>query len=98
MRMRKPDSKDRTTEKARPLVSIAMCTYNGEAYLGDQLGSIAKQTYPPDELVLGDDGSTDGTLRILDQFSKEAPFPVKVYRNEQRLGPTKNFAKAVLLC
>ncbi|MGQ9628531.1 MAG: glycosyltransferase family 2 protein [Anaerolineae bacterium] len=94
----KPDSGSRTSEGARPLISIAMCTYNGKAYLGDQLASIANQTYPPDELVICDDGSTDNTLQILEQFSKEAPFRVTVYRNEQTLGPTKNFEKAISLC
>lgn len=75
-----------------------MCTYNGEAHLSDQLVSILKQTQRPDELVACDDGSTDNTLQVLDQFSKEAPFPVRVYRNQQRLGPTKNFEKAISLC
>jgi hypothetical protein len=98
MKKRKPDSGNRTSEKARPLISIAMCTYNGEAYLGDQLASIGKQTRQPDEFVVCDDGSTDNTLQILEQLSKEAPFPVRVHRNEQRLGPTKNFEKAISLC
>jgi glycosyltransferase involved in cell wall biosynthesis len=75
-----------------------MCTYNGEAYLGDQLVSIANQTYRPDELVICDDGSTDNTVQILEEFSNSTPLPVKVYRNEQRLGPTKNFDKAISLC
>ena len=91
-------SGNEATGNIRPLISIAMCTYNGEAYLSDQLVSIANQTYPLDELVICDDGSTDNTLQVLDKFSKEAPFPVKVCRNEQRLGPTKNFEKAVSLC
>jgi glycosyltransferase involved in cell wall biosynthesis len=87
-----------TIGNTRPLISIAMCTYNGEAYLGGQLISFLKQAQRPDELVACDDGSTDNTLQVLDQFSKEASFPVKVYRNQQRLGPTKNFEKALSLC
>lgn len=75
-----------------------MCTYNGGAYLSGQLASFVKQTQRPDELIACDDGSTDNTLQLLDQFSKEAPFPVRVYRNQQRLGPTKNFEKASSLC
>jgi len=78
-------------------VSIVMCTYNGEAYLTDQLASIAKQTRLPDELIVCDDNSTDNTLHILERFSKEASFPVKVYQNKQRLGSTKNFGKAISL-
>jgi len=87
-----------TTDNNRPLISIAMCTYNGEAYLNDQLVSFVKQTQRPDELVACDDGSTDNTLQVLDKFSKEAPFRVRVYRNQQRLGPIKNFEKAISLC
>jgi len=94
----KPGSGNGTTDNTRPLISIAMCTYNGEAYLSDQLVSIEKQTQQPDELVACDDGSTDNTLQVLDQFSKEAPFPVRVYRNRQRLGSTKNSEKALSLC
>lgn len=75
-----------------------MCTYNGGPYLSGQLVSFVKQTQRPDELIACDDGSTDNTLQVLDQFSKEAPFPVKVYRNQQRLGSTKNFEKALSLC
>lgn len=87
-----------TTDNTRPLISIAMCTYNGGPYLSGQLVSFVQQTQWPDELIACDDGSTDNTLQILDQFSKEAPFPVRVYRNQQRLGPTKNFEKALSLC
>ena len=87
-----------TTDNTRPLISIAMCTYNGGPYLSAQLVSFVQQTQWADELIACDDGSTDNTLQILDQFSKEAPFPVRVYRNQQRLGSTKNFEKALSLC
>lgn len=98
MRKREPTSGNGTTDNPRPLISIAMCTYNGEAYLSDQLASILNQTQQPDELVVCDDASTDNTLQVLDQFTKEASFPVRVYRNEQKLGATKNFEKAISPC
>lgn len=75
-----------------------MCTHNGANYLQEQLISILTQTRLPDELVVCDDGSTDMTLDILDKFSKNTPFEVKVYRNQKRLDPTKNFDKAISLC
>jgi hypothetical protein len=87
-----------TAGSARPLISIAMCTYNGDAYVCDQLDSFLGQTQQPDELVVCDDGSADNTLQILEQFTEEAPFPVRVYQNEQRLGATKNFERALRLC
>ena len=80
-----------------PKVSIVMCTYNGEDYLVEQLHSIAEQTHAPDELIICDDGSVDNTIQIEEQFSKEASFPVRLYHNKQRLGPTRNFEKAISL-
>lgn len=52
-----------------PLVTILMCTYNGERFLSQQLDSIARQTYCDWNVVVSDDGSTDSTLKILQQYS-----------------------------
>lgn len=79
-------------------ISIAMATYNGERYIREQLESLAAQNHLPDELVVTDDGSTDATMRILDEFARQAPFAVRIYRNESRLGFADNFLKAAALC
>jgi glycosyltransferase involved in cell wall biosynthesis len=79
-------------------LSIAMATYNGEAYIRAQLDSLAKQTLLPKELVVCDDGSNDRTLEIVEQFSTTAPFPVHIHRNEKRLGFADNFLQAASLC
>ena len=78
--------------------SIAMCTYDGARYLGEQLASIAAQTRPPDELVVCDDRSGDETTGIVRRFAESAPFPVHLHVNEQNLGSTRNFEKAIRLC
>ena len=78
--------------------SIALCTYNGEKYLQEQLDSLAKQTRLPDELVVCDDGSTDDTIEILQAFAKTSPFPVRIERNETNLGFVHNFEKCSHLC
>lgn len=75
-----------------------MATYNGERFIREQLDSLAWQTLLPCELVVCDDGSTDRTLEIVENFAKTAPFPVRVYRNEQNLGYADNFLKAASLC
>ena len=75
-----------------------MCTYNGERYLEEQLVSIAKQTRLPDEIVICDDGSTDDTIKIANEISKQLPFLVRIYENPDNLGVTKNFEKAIKLC
>lgn len=82
----------------RPLISIAMCTFNGARFLGQQLESIAGQALLPDELVVCDDGSTDRTNEILNAFRRAAPFRVRLVVNAQRLGVTQNFEQAIRLC
>ncbi len=79
-------------------VSVAMCTYNGEKYLHEQLQSIAAQTRLPDEMVVCDDGSSDATAEIIEEFARIASFPVRFFRNPKNLGSTKNFEKAIGLC
>ena len=49
----------------RPLVSIIMCVYNGMAFIGQAIESVFKQTYSNWELIISDDGSTDGTREWL---------------------------------
>lgn len=79
-------------------ISIALCTYNGEKYLEEQLNSFLAQTHLPDEIVISDDNSTDLTVEIIKNFAARAPFPVRFSRNEQNLRTVKNFEKAIALC
>jgi glycosyltransferase involved in cell wall biosynthesis len=79
-------------------VSVAMATYNGERFLQEQLDSLARQTLLPVELVVCDDGSADGTVEILRRFATSAPFRVRIYQNETRLGPGFNFLSALGRC
>lgn len=79
-------------------LSVAMATYNGATYLPEQLASIAAQTRPPDELVVCDDRSTDGTLEIAKSFARTASFPVRLDVNDRNLGSTQNFARAIERC
>ena len=52
------------------MIDILMATYNGEAYLNEQLKSIENQTWKRWRLTVCDDGSTDGTWDILEQFQR----------------------------
>jgi glycosyltransferase involved in cell wall biosynthesis len=79
-------------------ISIAMGTYNGERYLPELLDSLAVQSVQPSELVVCDDGSADATLKLINQFSRTCPYPVRIFRNQTPLRPTKNFEKAITLC
>jgi hypothetical protein len=79
-------------------LSVAMATYNGERFLRGQLESLARQDRLPDELVVCDDGSTDSTVHVVEEFGATAPFPVRVYRNDRRLGFADNFLAAAARC
>ncbi|MHB8160081.1 MAG: glycosyltransferase family 2 protein [Thermoleophilia bacterium] len=79
-------------------VSIAMCTFNGDRYLREQLESFKSRTRLPKELVVCDDGSSDDSVQIVQAFADRAGFPVRIFENRQTLGSTKNFEKAIGLC
>ena len=74
-------------------MSVCMATYNGERYLRQQLDSILIQLGEEDELIVSDDGSTDGTLDILHTYSDPR---LKVYSNEKGKGVNGNFETAVI--
>lgn len=74
------------------LVSIVLATYNGEAFLAQQLNSLFKQTYANIEIIATDDGSTDNTINILREYAARHS-NMKVVENEVNLGFIKNFEK-----
>lgn len=77
-------------------LAVALCTFQGERYLGEQLASISAQTLAPDAVVVCDDGSTDATLEMVKTFAASAPFPVTVLGSDgHRLGPAANFERAL---
>lgn len=81
----------------KPLISIALCTYNGSAFLAEQLDSILGQRYTNWELVVVDDCSTDSTPAILEEYAG-SDARIGLHYNEQNLGYNKNFEKALGLC
>jgi len=78
------------------MISLALPTYNGERYLEAQLDSIYAQTLVPDEIVVVDDCSTDGTIGILERYRDK--YGLKYYINQRNLGYNRNFEKAISLC
>jgi len=79
-----------------PLVSVVMATYNGERFIGAQLNSILEQTYPNLEVIIVDDGSTDGTVNLLKQYAERFN-NIRLFFNEQNIGYVRNFEKGMLL-
>jgi glycosyltransferase involved in cell wall biosynthesis len=80
-------------------VSVALCTHNGAAFVGEQLASILAQTFAPLEVVVSDDASTDATLEIVQETwdrlvgGRTGP-RLRVLRNETPLGVVRNFEQA----
>ena len=79
----------------QPLVSIIIATYNGEKYLQEQLTTIINQTYKNIEIIICDDDSTDGTIGIVKNFSKNNS-NVSYFISEKNKGVNKNFENAFL--
>ncbi|MBP3702263.1 MAG: glycosyltransferase family 2 protein [Lachnospiraceae bacterium] len=75
-------------------VSVILSTYNGEKYLAELLTSILTGTYKNILIEVSDDGSTDRTLQIIEEYQKKYPEKIIVHQNEKNLGYTKNFLQA----
>lgn len=82
------------------MISVCMGIYNGEAYIKEQLQSILDQTLQPDEVILCDDGSTDHTRDIVEQFIQERDLSGKwqLYCNHENKGYPDNFYYSMSLC
>jgi glycosyltransferase involved in cell wall biosynthesis len=59
-------------------LAVVMATYNGARFLPEQLESIARQTRPPDLLLVSDDGSEDDSCGIVERFTRTASFETRL--------------------
>lgn len=91
--------------KAPLSISVALCTYNGAAFIREQVRSICLQSRPPQEIVLSDDASSDGCVDIARAAVAECaaerpghPVALRVLQNTTALRVTKNFEQAVRAC
>lgn len=75
------------------VVHIMMATYNGEKYISEQIDSIINQTYSEWKLWINDDGSTDGTIDIINKYKAKYPQKIIMLCSEvKNLGAKGNFA------
>jgi len=80
-----------------PLVSIALCTYNGEKFLVKQLDSLLSQEYTNIQIMAVDDCSNDNTWNILSNYAQKDK-RLQIYQNDQNIGYARNFERAITLC
>lgn len=81
--------------------SVALCTYNGNRYIVEQLKSILNQTIIVDEIIICDDCSTDTTVSTIQNFIKnnsQIHTKIQLHINENQLGVCTNFQRALNLC
>ena len=71
---------------SKPKVSVALCTYNGARFVEAQLASILQQSWPPDEVIVSDDGSGDQTLELVARVANQHPSVVRLVKTPGRLG------------
>lgn len=76
-----------------PTISILTTVYNREKYLADCIQSVLDGHFQDFELIIVDDGSTDQSMEIANEFAAQDP-RIRVYQNEQNLGDYPNRNKA----
>lgn len=76
--------------------TVVIATYNGEKYLQDQLLSIIRQSVPPNEIILSDDGSKDDTLKKAREIFKANKIKYQIITNDGEHGVVGNFTNAVI--
>jgi glycosyltransferase involved in cell wall biosynthesis len=82
------------------VISVVLCTHDGAAFVDEQVRSILNQSPPPDELVLGDDASSDGTVAIVERAvaahrAAGGTTELVVRQHDPPLGVVGNFADAM---
>jgi hypothetical protein len=76
-------------------VDIVLSTFNGEAFLGDQMTSLLRQTHSDWRLVARDDASTDGTASAVAVFVRQAAGGSLLLPGRTRVGPYQSFGLAL---
>jgi glycosyltransferase involved in cell wall biosynthesis len=75
------------------LVSIILCTYNGERFLQAQLDSLLQQSWQNLEIIISDDASSDDTRNLLATYAGDKRF--RIFLQPENLGPVANFEFAI---
>lgn len=70
-------------------ILILLASYNGELYIKEQLFSLLSQTYRNIKIIISDDGSSDGTIKIIEDYMKIDNRIILIHNNEH--GILKNF-------
>ena len=72
------------------VIEVVLPTYNGAAYLKEQVDSIHRQTLRPQRLLVRDDGSSDGTQALLAELQQHYGAWLHLLPSEKNLGCSAN--------
>lgn len=81
-----------------PKASIAIISYNQENFIAEALEGALSQDYNNLEIVVSDDGSTDGTQSIISEYQARHPGRIVALLNRDNVGITKNSNRALRAC
>lgn len=78
-------------------ISVIMAAWNGSRYIKEQMDSIFAQSLQPDEVIISDDCSRDGTVDIINDYVRRKGLDdvIKLYINEKNVGWKRNFYHAI---
>ena len=74
------------------MISVCVATYNGEKFIREQIDSILCQLSSDDEIIVSDDGSTDGTIVIINCICDKR---IRIIEGPRKHSPTFNFENAL---
>ena len=83
----------------KPTLSVCMPNYNYARFIGGALEAVLSQSRPPDELIIVDDCSTDGSVAVIEKLIRRHP-NARLLRNEKNMGAiyTQNRALTSAKC
>ena len=79
---------------ANPTLTVVMPNYNHSMHLPKSLGALVNRERPPDELIVIDDGSTDNSWEIIQDFARRHPC-IRAYRNDKNIGVVPTVDRAL---
>jgi glycosyltransferase involved in cell wall biosynthesis/SAM-dependent methyltransferase len=76
--LRKYNIRNKTQERKRPKISVIVPAYNHEKYINKALDSLQTQTVGDFEVIVVDDGSMDGTARVVERFVENSDLNIRL--------------------
>jgi alpha-1,3-rhamnosyltransferase len=84
MSRQRPSKDSSSSRNGAARVSVVVPSYNHAPFVGATLRSIFRQTHAPARLLVVDDGSTDGSPKVVEKVLNECPFPCELVARENR--------------